>query len=394
MLRVVVPLVILVMLISIAWLIFNNPPQARRGGPPPGPQTVVQVQPVQAQDFQIKVHSYGTVQPRTQSILVAQVSGQIIEVSPQFRPGGFFASGDVLVRIEPRDYEANVNIALASLMDAKQALAQEQARAEQAAEDWQQLAAGAEPSDLVLRKPQLQAARARVVSAESNLAKARLNLERSQITAPFAGRILRQLVDLGQVVGGASQLAEVYATDYIEVRLPIRNSDLGFLKLPEALPTDVHHTLPVTFRSELGDAMTWQGQVVRTEGAIDEVSRQLHVVAQVENPFQPRDGSRPLKIGEYLTAEIGGNTLLGAVVIPADTIYQSSYVYVVEEGLLQRRAVQVGWQNEQVALINAGLQRDEQLVVTPLGQVTSGMAVRVQGVGSKPVGGNRTRIAE
>ncbi|MEM7000744.1 MAG: efflux RND transporter periplasmic adaptor subunit [Pseudomonadota bacterium] len=383
MVRIAAPIIILAVLIAISLVIFTNPPQARRGGPPPGPQTIVQVQSVESQDFRIKVRSYGTVQPRTRSALVSQVAGQIIEVSPQFRPGGFFAAGDMLVRVDPRDYQANVNIAQASLMDAKQALAQEQARAAQAAEDWQRLAADAEPSALVLRKPQLEAARARVLSAESNLAKARLNLERSAIRAPYAGRILQQFVDLGQVVGGASPVAEVYATDYVEVRLPVRNSDLAYIDLPENVDPSLE-SLPVVLRSELGDAISWQGRVLRTEGAIDEISRQLHVVAQVDNPFRPEDGSRPLKIGEYLTAEISGKTLIGALVIPAKTVYQGSYVYVVEEGILQRRAVQVGWQDDELAVIRSGLASGEQLVVTPLGQVTSGTPVRVQQSGRPP----------
>ena len=223
-------------------------------------------------------------QPRTTGALITQVRGQIVAVSPNFRPGGFFTEGETLVAIDPRDYEADVKIAEAALMDALQAEAQESARAEQALVDWRRIGEpGEAPSDLVLRKPQLQAARARVVSARSALAKTQLDLERTRVQAPYAGRVLRQLADFGQVVTMGTPLADVYATDYVEIRLPLRNADLPFVDLPEASSAA---PLPVSVRSELGEANVWEGQIVRTEGAIDETARQLHVVAQITDPFR------------------------------------------------------------------------------------------------------------
>ena len=377
MIRKVAPVVILLVLGGIAWTISSNPASMDRRPPPQGPRTVVEVAPVEVGGFQVNVASYGTVQPRTQSLLVAQVSGQILSVAENFRPGGVFQAGDVLATIDPRDYEADVSIAEATYMDAVQALAQEQARAEQALIDWQKLGdAGETPSDLVLRKPQLQAAKARVASAESNLVKAKLNLERTSIVAPFAGRVLTQNADVGQVLNMGSQLGEVFATDYVEVRLPIRNAELAFVNLPEG-QTD--SPVNVRFRSELGSITEWQGQIVRTEGAIDQVSRQLHVVAQIDDPFTAQGDRRPLKIGEYMTAEISGRELAAAIVIPTNTVYQNAFVYVVEEGVLARRDVEIAWQNGAEALISSGLRGGEMLVTTPLGQVASGTQVRIAG---------------
>ncbi len=372
------PVVILVVLGLGAWFIFDNPPESQRRGGPSGPQTVVEVVSTERRPFAITVPSYGTVQPRTQSFLVAQVSGQIMSINPSFRPGGFFSPGDVLLQVDPRDYEANMKIADATLMDALQAQAQEQARSEQAEVDWQRLGGEDEKaSDLVLRIPQLEASRARVSSARSNLEKAKLDLERTQVRAPFSGRVLSQAVDLGQVVNTGTPLAEVYATDYVEVRLPIRNADLAFVDLPEN-PGDAQPE--VRFTSDLGGVVHWQGQIVRTEGAIDEVSRQLHAVAQINDPFARQE--RPLKIGEYVIATIAGRSMPDALVIPANSVYQNSYVYVVEEDVLKRRDVQIAWQNESESIIATGLESGEKLVVTPLGQVTSGTRVRIAGESS------------
>jgi len=376
--RIVVPIVILLVLVAAGFLILENPPELDRGGAPTGPQTVVETLEVVPRDFQVMVNSYGTVKPRTQSMVVSQVSGQITGIDQKFRPGGFFQQGDKLVDIDPRDYEANMNIAEASLMDALQAEAQEVARSAQALNDWQRLGNPDEkPSALVLREPQLQAANARVLSARSALAKAQLDLERTIIKAPFAGRVLRQMVDRGQVVSIGAQLAEIYATDLVEVRLPLRNTDLEFVSLPEE-NRSVRPT--VTISSELGGKRKWEGEIVRTEGAIDETSRQLHVVAQIKHPFDVVDASgRPLKIGEYVTAQIKGVTLKDAVVIPAETIYQNTYVYAVKDGHLLRKDIEIAWQNGVDTIIASGIEPGDVLVTTPLGQVTSGTAVRIAG---------------
>ena len=379
--RRLLPAVILAALATVGLAILRNPPTLQEGGAPGGPRLLVETLRIVPTDYPMRIQSYGTVAPRTQSLLVAQVRGQIQSIAPSFRPGGFFAKGDVLLNIDPRDYDADVKIAEAALMDAVQAEAQEAARAEQALTDWRRLGGGEPPSDLVLRRPQLQAAKARVASAQAALTKARLDLERTALRAPYDGRVLRKLVDVGQVAQNGTQLAEVYATDYVEVRLPLRNSDLSFIDLPEigrsAKP-------PVTIRSDLGGEGLWRGVIVRTEGAIDENSSQLHVVAQIDDPFglrgQPLD--RPLKIGQYVTAEIIGSVQQDSIVVPSDAIYQNSYAYVVEDGALQRLEVAVAWQNEVDALIGSGLQAGDALVVTPLGQVYSGTPVRVAGQGA------------
>ncbi|MEM7282926.1 MAG: efflux RND transporter periplasmic adaptor subunit, partial [Pseudomonadota bacterium] len=351
----------------------------REGG---GPTLAVEATQVFGQEYTVRLQSYGTVQPRTQSILVAQVTGQVVSINDDFREGGYFEKGDVLLTIDDRDYAADVRIAEASLMDARQALAEAAARSEQALQDWQRLGNPGEPSDLVLRKPQLAAAEARVISARSALEKTRLDFERTKIIAPFDGRVLRQLVDLGQVVGNNTQVAEIYSTDTVEVRLPLRNSDLAFIDLPEnyrnSAPEEATSQPNVTLRSSLGANEAWQGEIVRAEGAIDPTARQLHVVAEIDDPFGADNiGRSPLKIGEYVTAELEGKTLTDVILIPNGTIYQGSYVYVVENDLLLRRDIQIAWQNEEHSIIANGLANGDTLVTTPLGQVTSGLAVRL-----------------
>ncbi len=378
-----IPLGIFAALLLIAALIRLNPPETEQRIIPTGPQIVVEVEPVERRDYQVMLQSYGTVQPRTRSMLVAQVGGQIVAINENVRGGGFFEEGDVLGRIDPRDYEADVRISEASLADARQALAEAEARTQQAREDWERLGNAGEAPELVLRIPQLEAAKARIKSAESALQKAKLDLERTKIVAPFAGRVLRKLVDLGQVVSPNTQLAEIYATDVVEIRLPLRNRDLGFIRLPESYrfgSVGEDDRIAVTIRSDLIGNEEWPARLVRTEGAIDEAARQLHVIAQIDDPFgHGSEGRSPLKIGQYVTAEIEGDRLSDVLVIPNNTIYQGSYVYVVENGLLQRKDITIAWQNDDDAIVDSGLEHGDQLVITPLGQVTSGLRVRIAG---------------
>jgi RND family efflux transporter MFP subunit len=369
-------------LLALAMLIYTNPPASPQRRPAAGPNLVVETMPVRLQSYRVELQSYGTVQPRTQTTLISQVRGQIVYVNPNVRDGGYFKKGEVLASIDARDYEADVRIAEAILMDSRQQLAEAEARTMQAREDWERLGNSDEVPGLVLKLPQLEAAKARVVSAESTLQKARLELERTDIVAPYAGRILRKQVDIGQVVNTNQALADIYATDYVEVRLPLRNSDLGYIELPESYVDDAAkgEVAQVRILSSLVGETEWAAKLVRTEGAIDENARQLHVIAQVDDPFsQQSDNRSPLKIGEYVTAKLTGKTLSSVLVIPNNTIYQGSYVYVIEGDVLQRRDIEIAWQNERDAIIEAGLANGESLVTTPLGQVTSGVRVRVSG---------------
>jgi RND family efflux transporter MFP subunit len=376
--KILVPVFIIGLLLTLAIVIQANPPEQPKRFAPPAQEMVVNAAPVRLQDYRIQLESYGSVQPRTQTTLTAQVSGQIVFVNPNIRDGGFFDKGDILVSIDPRDYEANVRIAQAVLMDARQALADATARSELAREDWSSLGNEGEPPELVLRLPQLEAARAGVISAEATLQKAELELERTRIVAPFAGRVLQQSADIGQVVSPNTEIAVIYATDSVEVRLPIRNRDLAYIDLPE-LYRDVeagNFAVNAQIVSELIGKTVWDAKLVRTEGAIDQSARQLHVIAHIDDPFSKSADGRPqLKIGQYVTARIAGHELRDVLVIPNSAIYQGSYVYVVEDDVLQRRNIEIAWQNDRDAIVKDGLGDGDILVTTPLGQVTSGVRV-------------------
>lgn len=375
------PLLVMVTSIAIAWLIMHNKPAVKRKPPPQSPTMAVETVTLQPRDYRIIVDSYGKIEARTKGELKAQVSGQVVYVSEHFRAGGYFKKHEKLLKIDDRDFAAQVQIAEAGLANARQALSEEQARSQQALDDWRRLGNSSEPSALVLRKPQLQAAEAAVKSAEAQLSKARLDLSRTVIRAPYAGRIIAIHADYGQVISAGTSLAEIFAIDALEVRLPLRNQDLQFVDLPESYrigTTGSSSHTEVILEPTLPGSDHWKARLTRTESAIDAASQQLHVIARIDDPYGPGAvGRQALKIGEYVTARITGKLLRGALIVPNKTIYQGSYVYLVRNGLLQRRDITIAWHNNDESLVASGLQAGDRVVLTPLGQVPSGTPVRI-----------------
>lgn len=380
--KILIPVIVIVVTVLLVMFIKGNPPQANRFSSPPKAKVNVAVKTLTPETYQVMIDSFGTVKPRTQSMLVAQASGQIIEISEQFREGGFFEKGDVLLQLDDRDHRAEVKSAQATLLTAEQSLLEEQARGRQAITDWERLGKGEQASSLVLRKPQLAASEASVLSAQATLEKAKLDLERTKITAPYAGRVLSRSVDLGQVVSNNMELASIYAIDRVEIRLPIKNKDLPFINLPEQFRDGAKNSAGslVKFSSDLVGKQYWQGQVIRTEGAIDESAQQLYVVAQINDPYKATTVNQyPIKIGQYIKAQITGKAIENAIVIPNSAIYQGTYVYVEEQGVLRRKNIALAWQNANQAVVADGLSAGDNLVITPLGQVSSGTQVTVMG---------------
>ena len=295
--------------------------------------SVYRLEPV---DYQVWLRSQGTVQARTESSLVSEVRGKVVNVAPAFRAGGFFEQGETLLEIDKRDYETAVISAEATLARAKLALAEEEASAAQARTDWNRLNPGVEPPELVSREPQLAQARADVASAEARVENARLNLERTMITAPYAGRILEKRVDIGQFVNSGSVLAEIYAVDYAEIRLPLSEREIGYIDVPELYRNDsdpVQSMPKVTLTTTIGNQLLqWTGRIVRAEGAFDVHSRQLFFVAQVDDPYLKQDDGRPpLKVGSFVQARIEGEILENSIVIPRELYRKNEYVVVIED---------------------------------------------------------------
>ena len=380
--RILIPCVILVSSAYLGFWIIENQSKDKKRKQPQTTLLNVKVMEIRERSYEIKIKSYGIIQPQIKSILIVQISGQIISISPNLSTGGVFRKGEELLRIDERNHQANLRIAKASFIKSNQYLIEEKARSIQAARNWERLGNKGNAPDLVLHKPQLSTAKAELESSRSNFIKAQLNLARTRIIAPYSGRVLRAMVHIGQVVFPNTKLADIYSLDKFEVRLPIDNYHSNFINLPTMNLTKEHQNEnypKVWLYSDLGEAHNWHGKIIRTEGIIEEHSRQLHVIAQIKNIYNNRKSNKlNLTIGQYVHAEIEGKTIINAVIIPNDTIYQGKYVYIINNNnILIRRKIKIDWQNDEDTLIFSGLYIGEKLVLTPIGQISSGVQVNI-----------------
>jgi RND family efflux transporter MFP subunit len=386
-LKIILPVVILlVAVVATVAMIKSRAPVGTRPARDFAP--LVRVVEAVPSPHQFTVWTHGTVKPRTEAALVSEVAGRVISVSPSFADGGFFEKGDVLVHVDPRDYEYVVVTARGQVAQAKVAVELEEAQAEVAREEWKSLGGGKD-SPLATREPQVEQARAAYAAAEAALKKAERDLERTRIRAPFAGRIRQKLVDVGQFVSPGVAVAQIFAVDYVEVRLPIPDSELAFLDLPVNYRGDnAQQPGPeVTFYADFaGERHSWSGRIVRVEGEIDPVSRMVHAVAQVDDPYGrgPDGDPMPLAIGLFVDAEIMGRKVDQAVVIPRSAVRGENKVFIVDDdNRLVFRDVTVARMGRDSAVISSGIEASERVCVSLLDAVTDGMKVRtMDGAGS------------
>lgn len=325
--------------------------------------TSVRVQAITPSEHRVEIRTQGVVSSLREVRLAAEVGGRVVDKAPQLLVGGAVAKGQVLLQIDPADYEAVKARAESALAEAQLALEQEQAMAEQAVLDWRKLGRG-EPSDLVLRKPQLVAAKARVESARAELQRAGRDLERTLIRAPFDARVRAVSVEVGTVLAPGTPVAELYSGNELEVRLPFSLLDYGFLD--PGTPT------PVILEARVGgQPRTWRAELVRLDGEVQRRTLSAYGMARV---LPDEQGGLP-PVGLFVEATVQGPMLEQVVVVPRSAVRGSGEVWVEQKGRLERREVTVLRSTSRELVVRAEFQDGDQLVLTRLAAPLVGMKV-------------------
>ena len=382
----VLPLILIVgsVLVVVALVAFKESQTAERKSET---EKAVLVDTIDAEvvSLNFAINSQGSVRPRTETTLVAEVSGKIVSVAPDFVAGGFFHKGDALLQIDPSDYKTGLKRAEAALASRKAKLADETARSEQALKDWKNLGRKGQPSDLAVRKPQMADAKANVSAAEADVQKARRDLERTSITVPYDGLVRQKAVDIGQYVTPGTRLGVTFAVDTAEVRLPLTQNDLKYLDLPsetEAKTTDKSYP-PVTLSAEYGgDIRQWQARIIRTEGVVDETSRVVYAVAQVIDPYGVLGQShqQELKIGTFVNAEIQGLPANNVVVLPRSVLRADHTVLIVnDDNELEILPVTVLRAEPKKVYLSTGIEGGTKVVITTLDAPVPGTRLAIRG---------------
>ena len=380
-LKIGLPFATLVVSILVAVVLVKSRPMVETR-PADVTAPLIRIMTVRPENLQLTVYSQGSVMPRTQSTLASEVPGRVIHVSQAFAAGGFFEKGEVLVRLDPRNAELAVTRSKAEVARAEMALKIEEEEAKVALQEWTRLGEGA-PTALTSRQPQLVQAQTGLAAAGAALQQAELNLIRTEIRAPFAGRVRIKNVDVGQYVTPGSPLATVYAVDYAEVRLPIPDDQLAYLDVPlhfRGERSSVQSPDVVLEADFAGQRYQWTGRVVRLEGEIDPQSRMVHAIARVKNPYgRGSDPNRPpLSVGMFVEAAIAGHAIEGVIVIPRVTIRGRDRVLVVDdENRLRFRTVKILRLEPNRAIIRAGVRDGDRICLSPLEAPVDGMLVRI-----------------
>ena len=374
MLKWILPIAIVALaVVIVVGLVVSRPvveTAPRQIAPPP-----VRVLTVQPTSVELRVRSQGSVTPVTEADLVSEVAGNIVWVAESFEVGGFFDAGDVLLRLDRRDYELAVASARASVAQARVALTREEAEAEVAREEWEDLGEPGEPGPLVLREPQLDEARARVEAALANQARADLDLERTAIRAPFVGRLRAKRVDRGEFVNRGAPTATIYSVDAAEVTLPVPDSELAFLDLP--LGAELRGAGPrVALQARFaGGRHEWEARIVRVGGEIDPATRMVNLIARVEDPYRAVGGRPPLSVGLFVDAEVVGRSVDSVFEVPRGALVGADRLWLVEDGRLALRQVGILRSDPDVAIVSDGLESGDRISLTILETAVDGMLV-------------------
>lgn len=375
--KAIIVTIIIAVTVAIIYLLFAFKPEAKKQQIP---ETIVRVDVIEASrsSYPTIVNANGTIEAETRGNLVAQISGEIINVSDNFKTGGSFKKGDVLIQIDQRDFRADLSQALASLSQAQANYSQEKANAKQAELDWRRLGNTTPAPPLVARKPQLAAAKAQLDSAQAAHQSAELNLSRTTLTAPYDGRIIERRAVLGQYVSTGTAIAEVFATDGVEVRLPISQDEFNQLGLDSFSSESSNNEYAVLLNSKIGiQSYQWQADITRTDSTFDINTRQIDIIANVQDPFGKTSGLPTLKIGQFVSARIQGRVINDVFVIPNKSIREGSYLYVVRNGKLAKQSITTIWQDDQNSLIKDGIGEGELVVTTSLNSTLAGARAKL-----------------
>jgi len=347
---------------------------------PPVPKPMVSVARIKTRPQIVTISGEGTVRPLREIQLVPQVNGKVVFASRALVDGGEFDKGDVLLRIDPVDYQLAVTLAQARVKDSESKLKVAEEEAAVSREEWR-LLYEADPKNkqipaLVAKEPQLAAARAKLAADRADLQKAKLNLERTEIKAPFDGRVSEENVDIGQYVSVGQALATLFSINQAEIVVPFEDEDLYWFHVPGFTPGDEPGSVASVSTRVAGRESIWPGRVVRAEGKLDERTRMINVVIRVNKPYETKP---PLAAGLFVTVDIEGRRLENAAMIPRAALRENNMVWVVDQtGQLTFRKISVARLTPDAVLVDGGLKTGEMVVVSSLKAVTDGMRVRLR----------------
>ena len=340
----------------------------------PAPDVIVEI--LTPKDFQVKIISSGTTTPLTQTILNAEVGGEVIYRSKKFSEGSSVIEGEILAKIDDTDLQLQYKNALLQLANAEVQYSLQLAEAEVAKEAWEKMGDGI-ASDLMLKKPQLKQAKALLEVAKAQVSSAEKKLNKTEIVAPYAGRIQNVNIDLGTTIIPGQPVGAMYTSSEIEITLAIKDNDLQFLSIPmDGRKLDSSEQALVEIESFYkGKIQSWQGKLERVDGVIDPITRMINLIAVFENDFIETNQSN-LPIGLFVEAKIDGIKLNDVFQIPVTAISENNVVYIVDSNNeLELRELSILKKYSDFVIVKEGIRAGERIVTSKLSTASNGIKV-------------------
>lgn len=340
----------------------------------PTPDVIVEI--LTPKDFQVQISSNGTTTPLTQTVLTAEVGGEVIYRSKKFAEGASVIEGEILAKIDDTDLQLQYKNALLQLANAEVQYSLQLAEAEVAKEAWDKIGDGV-ASDLTLKKPQLKQAEAFLEVAKAQVSSAAKKLNKTEIIAPYAGRIQNVNIDLGTTIIPGQPVGAMYTSSEIEITLAVKDNDLQFLSIPmdgrKLNPSEQASVVIESFYK--GKNQSWKGKLERVDGVIDPVTRMINLIAVFKNDFIEIDKPN-LPIGLFVEAKIDGITLKNIFEIPINSISEDNEVYIVDkDNQLDLRELTILKKYSEFVIIKDGLKAGERLVTSKLSTASDGIKV-------------------
>ena len=327
---------------------------------------------IKAVDFVVPITSEGMVLPKTNISFASEITGKVVFVAPQFSIGGKFTAGDVLVKIDPRDYELAITRAQANVSARLASLDLEQAKSDLAKNDWKKYGKKGRPSALNLNLPQVASAQAALAGAKADLLLAKRNLEKTKVAAPFDGVIFAKNVDIGQFVNIGTSLATIASTEIAEIRVALSDKQLNSSGLNNSFDNII-----VKISSEETSHVQWQGHVAQIEAQRDERTLMNFVVVEVREPFTQQ--AVPLRFNTFVEIEFDGETLHSVYPLARNYMMLGNKVKILNsQSQLVIRSVDVSHSDANTFYISDGLEANDQLITTQLPGVKNGSQLKLE----------------
>lgn len=381
-LRILLPIFILCAGLLVGYYLFSRQPEIKRK-PLPKQAVMVETVPAVSGNYQGSVNVMGTVIPDKEVLLKAQVSGKVVFVSPEFVQGGVVKKGEVLLNIDDADYKIEVEKAQSALEKAVSDMDIEQGSQLIAKEELKLInEISSEPikaTDLSLRKPQLVQAQAAVKAARAELEKAKLNLLRTQVKAPFNALVIEKNIEKGSLAASQGALCTLVDISFFQVEALVPPDRLSAFKIDEKDGS------PAQIYSRYSD-QTWQGKVVRITGKITDKSRMAGVMVKVSDPLGvlTQKTSAPLLLGDHVDVKIMGNRFNNVYALPRNMLREDQTVWVYNNGVLDIRKVEIAWEENGQVFVSSGIEPEDRLIVTDISAPVKGMAIQIRSDKAKP----------